>query len=67
MTFDGLRFRSLFYCWGEFMKCSVGVFTFLFISKIHPNIKIRDRNLSPSKVVALICKVSMTLKEQYRL
>ena len=62
MTFDGLRFRSLFYCWGEFLKCSPGVFTFLFISKLHPSTTIRDQNLSPSRVVTLLCiKVSMTL------
>ena len=61
MTFDGLIFRSLFYCWGEFLKCSAGVYAFLFKSKIHSNIKIRDLNLSPSKVVTLLCKVSITL------
>ena len=44
-----------FYCWGEFLKCSAGVYTFLFISKIHPNTEIRDRNLSPSKIVTFLC------------
>ena len=53
-TFDGLRFRSLFYCWGQFLKCSVGVYTFLFIGKIHPKTEIRDRNLSPSKVATFL-------------
>ena len=46
-TFDGLRFRFLFYSWGEFLKCSAGVYTFLFISKIHPN-------LNPSKFVTFL-------------
>ena len=32
------------------------------MSKIHPNNKIRDRNLSPSKVVTLLCKLSMILR-----
>ena len=27
-TFDGLRF--LFYSWGEFLKCSAGVYTFFY-------------------------------------
>ena len=31
---------------------SAGMYTFLFISKIHPNTEIRDRNLSRSKVVS---------------
>ena len=31
-----------------------GMYTFLFISKIHPNTEIRDRNLSPSKVVKFL-------------
>ena len=31
------------------------------MSKIHPNTKIRDRNLSPSRVITLLCKQSMTL------
>ena len=53
-TFDGLRFRFLFYSWGEFLTCSAGVYTFLFIIKIHSNAEIRDRNLSPSKVVSLL-------------
>ena len=61
MTFDGLRFRFLFYCWGELLKCAAGMFTFLVLSKIHPNINIRDQNLSPSKVISQLCKVSMTL------
>ena len=56
LTFDGLRFQSLFLLlrWGEFLKYSAGVFTFLLISKIHPNTEIRDRNLSPSKVVTFL-------------
>ena len=33
------------FCW---------VYTFLFISKIHPYTEIRDRNLSPSKVVTFL-------------
>ena len=54
-TFDGLKIQSLFYwCWGEFLKCSAGVNTFLFISKINSNTEIRDRNLSPSKVVTFL-------------
>ena len=61
MTFDGLIFRSVFYCWGEFLKYFAGVFTFLFISKIRPNTKTGDRNQSPSKVVTLLCKEFMTL------
>ena len=36
------------------MKCSARVYTFLFISKIHHNTEIRDRNLSPSKVVTFL-------------
>ena len=54
MAFDGLRFRSLFFCWGEFLKCSAEGYTFLFISKNHPNTEIRDRNLSLSKVVTFL-------------
>ena len=46
-----IDFDLFSYCLGEFMKCSAGVYTFLFISKIHPNAEIRDQNLSPSKVV----------------
>ena len=46
-----LDFDLFFYYWGEFLKCSARVYTFLFISKIHPNTKIRDQNLSSSKVV----------------
>ena len=42
------------YCWGEFLKCSAGVHTFLFISKIHLNTEKRHRNLSPSKVVTFL-------------
>ena len=57
MTFDGLTLFFTVGDWGEFLKCSAGVFTFRFISKIHPNTKIRDRNLSPSKVVTLLFKV----------
>ena len=49
-----LDFDLFFDCWGEFLKCSAGVYTFLFISKIHPNTEIRDRNLSPSKVVTFL-------------
>ena len=52
-----LDFDIFFYCWGEFSKCSVdsvGVYTFLFISKIHPITEIRDRNLSPSIVVTCL-------------
>ena len=48
-----LRFQSLFlrFVWIlEVFICS----TFLFISKIHPNTEIRDRNLSPSKVVTFL-------------
>ena len=30
-------------------------------SIIHPNSKKRDQNLSPSKIITLLCKVSMTL------
>ena len=67
MTFDGLRFRSLFYCWGEFLNCSAGVFIVLFKSKIHPNNKIMNQNLSPIKVVTLLCKISMTDKHIYNL
>ena len=51
----------LFYCWGELLKYSAGEFTILLISKIHTKPKIRDRNLSPSKVDTLLWKVSMTL------
>ena len=43
-----------FYCWGEFLKCSAGVYAFSFISKINPHTEIRDRNLSPSKVVTFL-------------
>ena len=51
-----LDFDIFFYCcWGEFLKCSAGVYgTFLFISKIHPNTEIRDQNLSPSNVVTFL-------------
>ena len=49
-------FNLFFYCWGEFLKYSARVYTFLFISKIHPNTEIRDQNLSPSKVITLLCK-----------
>ena len=38
----------------EFLKGSAGVYTFLFISKIHPNTEIRDQNLSPSKIVTFL-------------
>ena len=51
MDFD---FDPFLYCWGEFLKCSAGVYTFLFISKIHPNTEIRDRNLSASKFVTFL-------------
>ena len=54
--FDGLTFWSLFYCWEEFLKCSAGVYTFLLISKIHPN---TDRN--PSKVVTFLYVDTMSL------
>ena len=50
-----LDFDIFFYCWGEFLKCAAGVYTFLFIMKIHPNTDIRDQNLSPSKVVTFLC------------
>ena len=56
-----IDFDLFSYCLGEFMKCSAGVYTFLFISKIHPNAKIRDQNLISSKDVTLLCKVYMTL------
>ena len=40
-----LDFDIFFYCWGEFLKCSAGLYsTFLFINKIHPNIELRDQN-----------------------
>ena len=47
-------FDIFFYCWGEFLKCSTRVYTFLFISKFHPNTEIIDRNLSPSKGVTFL-------------
>ena len=40
--------------WGEFLKCSAEVYTFLFISKIHPHTEIKDQNLNPSKVVTFL-------------
>ena len=45
---------DFFYYWGEFLKCLAGVLTFLFMSKIHPNAEITDRNLSPSRVVTFL-------------
>ena len=41
-------------CKNLFLKGSAGVYTFLFLSKIHPNTEIRDRHLSPSKVVTFL-------------
>ena len=49
-----LVFYIFFYCWGEYLKCSAGVYTFWFISEIHPNAEIRDQNLSPSKVATFL-------------
>ena len=50
-----LDLNLVFYCWGEFLKYSAGVYTFLFISKIHPNnTEIRDRNQSPPKVATFL-------------
>ena len=50
-----LDFYLFFYCWGEFLMCSAGVYTFLLLGKIHSNItEIRDLNLSPSKVVTFL-------------
>ena len=49
-----LDFDHYFYCWDEFLNCWAGVYKFLFIRKIHPNTEIRDRNLSPLKVVAFL-------------
>ena len=51
-----LDFDLFFYCWDEFLKCSAGVNTFLFISKISPITEIWDQNLGPSKIVTFLYK-----------
>ena len=62
-----LDFDIFFYCWGEFLKCSAGVFTFLFISKIHvPNTEIRDRNLKSIKSYYISLRRYMSLEKSNR-
>ena len=53
MTLYGLTFQSLFLLLGWILEVFSWMFTFLYISKISPNTKMRDQNLSPSKVVTL--------------
>ena len=49
-----LEFDLFFTVDGVDLKRSAGVYTFWFISEIHLNTEIRDRNLSPSKAVIFL-------------
>ena len=58
--FDGLSFRSLFLVLGWILLINKNVNTPEFTSRIHPNSK-KKCNLSLSKEITLLCKVSMIL------
>ena len=56
-TFNRRRYWSIVLVLGWILLVNTTEFT----SRIHPNSKKKDRHLSPSKVITLLFKVSMTL------